>query len=142
RGARARSRQGRQLTTPDLVADAVVKRFADHVAVDSLSFTVDRGSFFSILGPSGCGKTTLLRLIAGFIAPDAGEIAVGGKRLSAPGNVVPPERRGMSMIFQSYALWPHMTVEQNVGYGLRVRTLPAAEIARRVGTICAATRLE
>ncbi|HZX67718.1 MAG TPA: ABC transporter ATP-binding protein, partial [Candidatus Elarobacter sp.] len=85
---------------------------------------------------------TLLRLIAGFLAPDAGEIAVGGKRLSAPGAVVPPEQREMSMIFQSYALWPHMTVEQNVGYGLRLRRCPRDEVARRVATICAAVQLE
>ena len=120
----------------------LVKRFGDLTVVDGIDLTIPDGAFVCLLGPSGCGKTTLLRLIAGFVAPDAGEIAVGGKRLSAPGSVVPPERRGMSMIFQSYALWPHMTVEQNVGYGLRVRKLPAGEIARRVATICAATQLE
>src|SRR6202034_3115479 len=99
RGARARSRQGRQLTTPDLVADAVVKRFADHVAVDSLSFTVDRGSFFSILGPSGCGKTTLLRMIAGFIAPDSGDISI--RRTTT--RDVAPHTRPCNMVFQQLA---------------------------------------
>ena len=120
----------------------VVKRFGGAAVVDGVDLTIPDGAFVALLGPSGCGKTTLLRLIAGFLAPDAGEIAVGGTRLSAPGAVVPPERRRMSMIFQSYALWPHMTVAQNVGYGLRLRRLPAAEIARRVATICAAVQLE
>ncbi len=120
----------------------VVKRFGNLTVVDGIDLVIPDGAFVCLLGPSGCGKTTLLRLIAGFVAPDAGEISVGGKRLSAPDSVVPPERRGMSMIFQSYALWPHMTVEQNVGYGLRVRNLPADQAARRVATICAATQLE
>ena len=120
----------------------LVKRFDGNPVVDGVDLTIPDGTFVCLLGPSGCGKTTLLRLVAGFIAPDAGEIAVGGTRLSAPGRVVPPERRGMSMIFQSYALWPHLTVEQNVGYGLRLRALSREQIARRVATICAATQLE
>src|SRR5665213_3384158 len=120
----------------------VVKRFGEAAVVDGIDLTIPDGAFVALLGPSGCGKTTLLRLIAGFLAPDAGEIAVGGKRLSAPGAVVPPEQREMSMIFQSYALWPHMTVEQNVGYGLRLRRCPRDEVARRVATICAAVQLE
>jgi iron(III) transport system ATP-binding protein len=72
-----------------------------------------------LLGPSGCGKTTTLRMIAGFLEPDAGEIRVGAKVVSAPVAVIPPERRNMGMIFQSYAVWPHMTVHQNVAYGSR-----------------------
>jgi iron(III) transport system ATP-binding protein len=119
----------------------LVKRFGGTAVVDGVDLTIPDGAFVALLGPSGCGKTTLLRLIAGFLAPDAGEIAVGGKRLSAPSGVVPPEQRGMSMIFQSYALWPHMTVAQNVGYGLRLRRLARDEIARRVTTICAAVQL-
>ncbi|HEX3551335.1 MAG TPA: ABC transporter ATP-binding protein, partial [Candidatus Elarobacter sp.] len=111
---------------------SLTKRYGENTVVDGVDLAIPDGAFVCLLGPSGCGKTTLLRLLAGFVAPDAGEIAVDGKRLSAPGAVVPPERRGMSMIFQSYALWPHMTVEQNVGYGLRVRRLGAGEIARRV----------
>jgi len=88
-----------QLSTPDLVADAVVKRFADHLAVDSLSFSVERGSFFSILGPSGCGKTTLLRMIAGFIAPDGGDIHRGKSMRDVP------RIAAVNMVFQQLALF-------------------------------------
>jgi spermidine/putrescine transport system ATP-binding protein len=109
--------------TADLVADGVVKRFAEHVAVDSLSFSVERGSFFSILGPSGCGKTTLLRMIAGFISPDSGEIAIGGKSMRG----VSPNRRPVNMVFQQLALFPMMTVGENVAYGLARRGMARAE---------------
>jgi iron(III) transport system ATP-binding protein len=119
----------------------LVKRFGGVAVVDDIGLTIPDGAFVALLGPSGCGKTTLLRLIAGFLEPDAGEIAVGGKRLSAPRAVVPPEQRGMSMIFQSYALWPHMTVEQNVGYGLELRRVPRDQRVQRVATICAAVQL-
>jgi spermidine/putrescine transport system ATP-binding protein len=105
------------LSIPDLAASAVVKRFADHVAVDSLSFSVERGSFFSILGPSGCGKTTLLRMIAGFIAPDAGDIAIGGNSMLG----VAPNRRPVNMVFQQLALFPMMSVGENVAFGLARR---------------------
>jgi spermidine/putrescine transport system ATP-binding protein len=115
------------LSTPDLIADAVVKRFADHVAVDSLSFTVERGSFFSILGPSGCGKTTLLRMIAGFIAPDSGDIAIGGKSMRD----VAPNRRPVNMVFQQLALFPMMSVGENVGFGLARRGVARADRLRR-----------
>ena len=120
----------------------VVKRYGPLTVVDGVDLDIPDGAFVCLLGPSGCGKTTLLRLLAGFVAPDGGEILVDGRRLSAPGAVVPPDRRGMSMIFQSYALWPHMTVAQNVGYGLRLRRVPRAEIERRVGEICAVARLD
>jgi iron(III) transport system ATP-binding protein len=120
----------------------VSKRYGEATVVDGIDLAIRDGAFVCLLGPSGCGKTTLLRLLAGFAAPDAGEIIVGGTRISAPGAVVPPERRGMSMIFQSYALWPHLTVEENVAYGLRLRKLGRPEIERRVATICAATKLE
>ena len=115
------------MNTPDLVADAVVKRFADHVAVDSLSFSVERGSFFSILGPSGCGKTTLLRMIAGFIAPDAGDIAIGGKSMRG----VAPNRRPVNMVFQQLALFPMMSVGENVAFGLARRGMNRAERVKR-----------
>ncbi len=113
--------------TPDLAADAVVKRFGDHIAVDALSFTVERGSFFSILGPSGCGKTTLLRMIAGFIAPDSGGIAIGGKGMAG----VAPNHRPVNMVFQQLALFPMMSVGENVAYGLARRGVGRAERRRK-----------
>ncbi len=115
------------MSSADLVADAVSKRFADHVAVDALSFAVERGSFFSILGPSGCGKTTLLRMIAGFIAPDSGDIAIGGKSMRG----IAPNRRPVNMVFQQLALFPMMTVGENVGFGLARRGVARAERQRR-----------
>ena len=115
------------MSTADLVADGVVKRFADHTAVDALSFTVERGSFFSILGPSGCGKTTLLRMIAGFIAPDGGDILIGGNSMRG----VAPNRRPVNMVFQQLALFPMMTVGENVAFGLARRGVAKAERQRR-----------
>jgi len=115
-------------TAPDLQAERVVKRFGGHTAVDELSFSVERGSFFSILGPSGCGKTTLLRMIAGFIAPDGGDIHIGGRPMKG----VAPNRRPVNMVFQHLALFPMMSVGDNVGYGLARRGVPRDEIARRV----------
>ena len=106
-----------------MLADAVVKRFADHVAVDALSFAVERGSFFSILGPSGCGKTTLLRMIAGFIAPDSGDIAIGGQSMRN----VAPNRRPVNMVFQQLALFPMMSVGENVAFGLARRGVGRAD---------------
>ena len=115
------------MSTADLEANAVTKRFAEHVAVDALSFAVEHGSFFSILGPSGCGKTTLLRMIAGFIAPDSGDIAIGGKSMRD----VAPNRRPVNMVFQQLALFPMMTVGENVGFGLARRGVARAERTRR-----------
>lgn len=114
---------------PDLEAVRVGKRYGGFLAVDELSFSVERGSFFSILGPSGCGKTTLLRMIAGFLSPDSGEIRIGGK----PMNGVPPNRRPVNMVFQHLALFPMMSVGENVGYGLARRGVEKDEIKRRVG---------
>jgi spermidine/putrescine transport system ATP-binding protein len=115
------------LSNADLVASALVKRFANHTAVDSLSFSVARGSFFSILGPSGCGKTTLLRMIAGFIAPDSGDIAIAGNSMAG----VAPNRRPVNMVFQQLALFPMMNVGENVAYGLARRGVNRAERTRR-----------
>ena len=115
------------MTSPDLAATAVVKRFGDHVAVDSLSFSVARGSFFSILGPSGCGKTTLLRMIAGFIAPDSGDIAIGGNSMLN----VAPNRRPVNMVFQQLALFPMMSVGENVAFGLARRGVSRNERAAK-----------
>ncbi len=98
-------------------------------ALDAESVTAEPGELFFLLGPSGCGKTTLLRAVAGFVAPTEGHVYFGGR----PMRDVPPQKRNIGMVFQSYALWPHMTVEQNVGYGLEVRKVPGEERRKRVG---------
>ena len=118
------------------------KRYGAAVAVDDVSLRVEHGQLVCLLGPSGCGKTTTLRLLAGFIEPSAGEIEVGGKVLSSPSRTVPPEGRKMSMIFQSYALWPHMTVAENVAYGLKIRKLDRAIIDAKLKAILSTARLE
>jgi iron(III) transport system ATP-binding protein len=123
--------------------EALTKRYGENVAaVRDLTLEVRHGELLSLLGPSGCGKTTTLRLIAGFLAPDAGEIWLGDRRLSSPGQAVPPERRGMSMLFQSYAVWPHKTVAENVTYGLKFRGVPRAEWPRRLREALALVRLD
>jgi len=108
--------------------DGVVKRFGAVTAVDRADLTVADGELFTLLGPSGCGKTTLLRLLAGFYQPDAGDIYFGERRVSG----LPPHARNIGMVFQNYALWPHMTVRANVAYGLRLRKLGGALIETRV----------
>ena len=104
-------------------------------AVANLSLDIAGNQFVTLLGPSGCGKTTTLRLIAGYLRPDAGTIAVDGRILSSPASLVPPESRGMGMVFQNYAVWPHKTVFENVVFGLRVRKVPREEARRRVARI-------
>jgi len=115
----------------DLDVDRVTKRYDAHTAVDALSLAVAHGSFFSILGPSGCGKTTLLRMIAGFIAPDEGDVRIGGTSMRG----VPPNRRPVNMVFQHLALFPMMSVGENVGYGLARRGTARADIAARVAAM-------
>ncbi|MGH7304156.1 MAG: ABC transporter ATP-binding protein [Candidatus Rokuibacteriota bacterium] len=118
---------------PGVSLKTLTKRYGDLAAVEGLSLEVQPGELVSLLGPSGCGKTTTLRLVAGFLPPETGEIWVGERCLSSPSSVVPPERRRMAMIFQSYALWPHMTVAQNVAYGLRFKSgVSRADRDRRV----------
>jgi len=116
---------------------AVTKRFGDRAVVDSVDLSVRRGEFFTLLGPSGCGKTTTLRVIAGLERPDAGEIVLRGTVVAAPatGRFYPPEKRNLGMVFQSYAIWPHMTVAENVAYALELRGRPRAEIRRRVSEV-------
>ena len=127
-----RSAYARGRAVPDpkghLELSHVTKRFGDAVAVNDVSFAIPRGAFATLLGPSGCGKTTTLRMIAGFYDPDAGEIILGGKRI----NDLPAHRRGTAMVFQDYALFPHMTVRDNVAYGLRLARRSRVEIERKV----------
>ncbi|MBM3217668.1 MAG: ABC transporter ATP-binding protein [Candidatus Rokubacteria bacterium] len=127
---------------PGVAIKDLARHYGGVAAVDGLSLDVKPGELVALLGPSGCGKTTTLRLVAGFLKPESGEIWVGDRCLSSPSAVVPPERRRMAMIFQSYALWPHMTVAQNVAYGLRFkRGLPRAEREKKVGEILRVVQL-
>ena len=118
-----------------LVLRNVSRSFGGVTAVDDFSLALAEGEFVSLLGPSGCGKTTTLRMIAGFMTPSAGTIEMDGAVISSPASSLPPERRKMSMIFQSYAIWPNMTVADNVGFGLKVRKVATEEVRRRVGEI-------
>src|ERR1700674_2290385 len=118
--------------------DDVTKRFGETTALRDASLLVRRGELMTLLGPSGCGKTTLLNLVAGFLVPDRGEIAIDGERVTD----LPTYRRDIGMMFQSYALFPHMTVAANVGYGLKMRRVATPEIARRVADALALVKLE
>jgi iron(III) transport system ATP-binding protein len=124
------------MTEPShLVITDLVKQFAGGVlAVDHVSLTIREGQFATLLGPSGCGKTTTLNCVAGLEQPDGGRIAVGEMVLTDVGRrlVLPPERRNLGMVFQSYALWPHMTVYDNLAFGLRLKKVPATEQRRRI----------
>jgi iron(III) transport system ATP-binding protein len=122
--------------------EGVSKQFGSTRAVDNVSLAVADGEFFALLGPSGCGKTTLLRLVAGFEAPNDGTIKLANEVVGKPGWALPPERRRIGMVFQSYALWPHMTVVQNVAFALRVRRVPRQEREKRVSNALAMVGLE
>src|SRR6266566_4572911 len=128
-------RASRRTGVASVELQGLTKRYGEVAVVDDVSLTIEHGRLVCLLGPSGCGKTTTLRLIAGFVEPSAGEIRVGSQVMSSPARTVPPERRNMSMIFQSYALWPHMTVAQNVAYGLDLRKVDRETIARKVKAI-------
>src|SRR2546425_8779542 len=128
---------------PHIEVDNLVVRYGDVTAVVRISFDVRRGEHMTLLGPSGCGKTTTLRALAGLEKPVAGEIRIDGRAVfsSRQGINVPAEQRQLPMVFQSYAIWPHMTVFDNVAYGLRLRRLPAAQVAERVRAVLELVRL-
>ncbi|MBM3215199.1 ABC transporter ATP-binding protein, partial [Candidatus Poribacteria bacterium] len=116
----------------------VTKRFGDTAVVDAVDIEIAEGELFFLLGPSGCGKTTCLRMVAGFYQPDGGDLYFRERRM----NTVPPHRRNTGMVFQNYALWPHMTVYQNVEYGLNVRKVSAPEKRRRVAQALEVVQME
>ena len=113
----------------------VNKHFGAHHALKDISFSIDEGQFVTFLGPSGCGKTTTLRLIAGFLQPDTGEVRSKGQVLSTPKFAIPPEERHMGMVFQNYAIWPHMSVFENVAFGLNLKRTDKRTLASRVEAI-------
>src|ERR671928_1117779 len=127
------------MTEPNhLVITDLVKEFAGGVlAVDHVSLMIEEGQFATLLGPSGCGKTTTLNCIAGLEQPDGGRITVGNAVLTdvARRVILPPERRNLGMVFQSYALWPHMTVYDNLAFGLKLRKVPGSEIRTRIAEV-------
>jgi iron(III) transport system ATP-binding protein len=132
---------GGRLRVASVELRSLTKRYGDLAVVDGISLTIAHGQLVCLLGPSGCGKTTTLRLVAGFVEPTEGEIHVGARLMSSPSQTLPPERRNMSMIFQSYALWPHMTVAENIVYGLKLRKLDRRTIGQKLDAILATTRL-
>jgi putative spermidine/putrescine transport system ATP-binding protein len=124
-------------TAPDIRLRSLVKRYSDVVAVDAIDLDVARGEFFTLLGPSGSGKTTTLRMIAGFERPDGGTVELAGRDVSQ----LPPFQRDVNTVFQDYALFPHMNVADNVGYGLRVSKVPREQRRRRVAEALEMVRL-
>src|SRR4026207_629779 len=119
----------------------LTKRYGNAAVVDDVSLAREPVHLVCLLGPCGCGKTTTLRLIAGFIEPSEGEIRVGDRLVSSPANTLPPERRNMSMIFQSYAVWHHMTVAENIIYGLKLRKMDRDTIGKKLDAILGTTKL-
>ena len=114
--------------TEAIKVDGVTKKFGDFTAVDNVELEIHQGEFFSLLGPSGCGKTTMLRMLAGFEVPTSGSILLEGEAVEK----VPPHKRNVNMVFQSYALFEHLNVEDNVAFGLKRKKVPSDEIKSRV----------
>ncbi len=129
--ASADTRRAEHGTAPDVRLEGVTKRFDDVLAVDDVSLAIEPGSFFALLGPSGCGKTTTLRMIGGFEEPTAGTIYLGERAVTG----LPPYKRDVNTVFQSYALFPHLSIFENVAFGLRRRGYKSPEVKRRVGEI-------
>src|SRR4026207_1972359 len=121
-----------------LTLSNISKQFADSYAVENFNLDIEKGEFVSFLGPSGCGKTTTLRMVAGFEIPTAGKITLGGQDITDKA----PNQRNVGMIFQAYALFPNMTVSQNIGFGLRIRKEPEAAITQRVKEMVSLINLE
>jgi iron(III) transport system ATP-binding protein len=129
--------QARIVSTTSVRIEALTKRFGSFTAVDDVSVDIRAGEFFTLLGSSGCGKTTILRIVAGFLGQSAGRVLFGDRPIDA----VPPHRRNTGMVFQNYAIFPHLTVTQNIAYGLKARGMARAEIDRRVARMLEMTRL-
>ncbi|NIO09593.1 MAG: ATP-binding cassette domain-containing protein [Anaerolineales bacterium] len=127
----------RRAPVAELKLSGITKTFGDVVAVDNVSLDIASGEFVTLVGASGCGKTTLLRVIAGFTKPDKGGLTINGRRVDN----LPPSKREIGFVFQSYALFPTQTIAQNIGFSLNIRRKPKAEIAKRVGELCALTEL-
>jgi ABC-type Fe3+/spermidine/putrescine transport system ATPase subunit len=129
-------------TVACLALRGLSRDFGEGFAVEDVNLEIAQGEFISLVGPSGCGKTTTLRMIAGFVQPSAGVIEKDGVVIASAKRMLPPEKRGMVMIFQSYALWPHKTVAENVAFGLRLRKVDDASVRRRVTEMLQAVRLD
>ena len=123
---------------PDLRLVNLVKTYGKLRAIDNLNLTVEDGELLTLLGPSGCGKTTTLRAVTGFVTPDSGDIFIGDRRISD----IPPEKRGIGLVFQNYALWPHMTVFQNLAFGLQLKKMSKSQIRKKVAEGLAIVKLE
>ncbi len=123
---------------PDLRLVNILKTYGKLRAIDNLNLTVEDGELLTLLGPSGCGKTTTLRAVTGFVAPDSGDIYIGDRKISD----IPPEKRGIGLVFQNYALWPHMTVFQNLAFGLQLKKMPKTQISQKVAEGLSIVKLE
>ena len=125
-----------------VVFENLSKKYKSNLVLDNFNLEVKSGELIALLGPSGCGKTTTLQLLTGFISPDKGKILVDDRVISSPAQVLPPEKRNMSLIFQSYAIWPHLSVFENVAFGLKLKKISKKEVKERVFQALALVHLE